>query len=491
MNIESLFASTSLTEALRAAAEHHGDRPAISRGEETWSYRQLGRRITELRDALAATPGPLLFSPSNSPTSVAAIMGAIAAGRVPVLPDPTWTDAERLEVARRCGIRAVLSEVALEAAWLTNPRRAAALHLYDVSLPADEADAVTPRPETAFCRFTSGTTGFSRCLEFTHRAALAAAHGWWRAVRYADSDVVLCLATLNNGLAFNTSLLAVLLPGAHLVFHAGPLIPSALAATSRRHPPTALVAFPFVYDALAIPAARHRLDAQRLRLAVSSAAPLKPASSAAFAATYGVAVANYYGLVEAGPCTFNDGSVPGSVGYCLEGVEFRLAPVDLTGAPRPDGGGDDHGRLCVRSAAMASGFLDRRGPPLGEALDGDGYYVTNDLAELTASGHLRLHGRIGRLINIEGRKIDPGEVEGVIRLLPGVTDALVREESANGRVLLAAYVESGGVGTDQLVDAFCHHLAPYKRPQRIRVMPRFPRSAAGKVLLSQLTTGDL
>jgi acyl-CoA synthetase (AMP-forming)/AMP-acid ligase II len=483
MDLEWLFASPSIAQALRSAVELHGDRPAITRGDETWSYRQLGEQLAVLRDALADVPGPILFAPSNSPAAVAAILGAIAAARVPVLPDPTWTDVERQEVARRCGVRAVLSEVALEAPWLTNPRRAAAFHLYDVSLPVGQADVVVARADTAFCRFTSGTTGFSRCLEFTHRAALAAAHGWWRAVRYADDDVVLCLATLNNGLAFNTSLLAVLLPGAHLVFHGGPLIPSALAATSRRHPPTALVAFPFVYDALAAPALRHRLDAPRLRLAVSSAAPLKASSSAAFLTTYGVPVANYYGLVEAGPCTFNDGSVPGSVGACLEGVEFKLAATDA--------GGDGHGRLCVRSAAMASGFLDHRGPALSEALDGEGYYVTNDLAELTASRHLVLHGRLGRLINLEGRKIDPGEIEGVIRAMPGVTDALVREESANGRVLLAAYVESGGVGTEQLLEVFCHHLAPYKRPQRIRILASFPRSAAGKILLSQLTTGEL
>lgn len=464
-----------MTDAVSVAVAAHGDRPAISLGDATWSYRELGDAIAVVERGLRAEAGPILYAPSNSPVAVATIYGAIAAGRVPVLSDPTWTEAERIGVVRRAGIRGVITEAPVETAWLGNARRVGAVYLHDVTLPAAERDDVAPRPDTAFCRFTSGTTGFSRCLEFTHAAGMAAARGWWRAVRYGADDVVLCLATLNNGLAFNTSLLAVLLAGGHLVFHGGPIIPSSIAATSRRFPPTSLVAFPFLYDALA--SGRHRLETSRLRLAISSAAPLKPESGEAFRTHYGLAISNYYGLVEAGPCTFNDGSVPGSVGYRLDGVDFKIAH---------DEAGD---RLCVRSAAMASGFLDRRGASLSDALDAEGYYITNDLAELGQAGHLFLRGRIGRLINIEGRKIDPSEVEGVIRAVAGVTDAMVRQETANGRELLAAYVESGELAPDDLIEVFRQHLAPYKRPQRVRVLPRFPRSAAGKVLFSELT-GD-
>ena len=484
MEVEGLFAASDLPSALARAIQLHAARPALSRGDETWTYQRLGLEISRVAEALRGRPGPMLYSPSNTPMGVAIIFGAVAAGKVPVLPDPTWTDAERLEVVRRCGVQTVIAEQELTAPWLGAGARVGGIVLHEVALHGEERAAVTPRPDTAFCRFTSGTTGFSRCLEFSWTAALAAARSWWQAVRYHQDDVLLCLATLNNGLAFNTSLLAALLPGAHLVFHGGPLIPSSLAATTRRFSPTSLVAFPFVYDALA--GARHRLELSRLRLAVSSAAPLKPESGAAFLAGYGVPVANYYGLVEAGPCTFNDGSVPGSVGAPLSGVSFKIFAE-----PGGEAGADERGpvgRLGVKSEAMASGFLDRGGPPLAESLDGDGYYLTNDLASLDARGHLFLHGRLGRLMNIEGRKIDPGEVEQVIRGLSGVSDALVRAETANGRLLIAAYVESAAAQVEDLVEVLRVHLAPYKRPQRIQVLSRFPRSAAGKVLLSQLTS---
>lgn len=475
--VELRFAIPDLVEAVRASIAAHGDRPAVSRGQETWSYAQLGANLAAIAAGLAAdTEGPILYAPSNSPIAVATILAAIAAKRVPVLPDPTWTDAEWLEVVRRCGIRSIVSERTLSIPWLARERRIGELYVYDAVVSADERDDVTPRDHTAFCRFTSGTTGFSRCLEFSSAAAIAAARSWWRAVRYSVDDVVLCLATLNNGLAFNTSLLSVLLAGAHLVFHGGPMIPSAIAATSRRVQPTVLVAFPFVYDALAT--GRHQLDASRLRLAISSAAPLKDTSAEAFRATHGIAICNYYGLVEAGPCTFNDGTVEGSVGYRLDGVDFKHT------------GGDEPGQLRVRSASMASGFLDRHGPPLSDSFDDNGYYVTNDLALLGEHGHLYLRGRLGRLMNIEGRKVDPGEVERVIRSVEGVTDAVVREETAGGRALIAAYVEGHAIAADALIEVFRHQLAPYKRPQRVHVVPDFPRSAAGKVLFNQLVAGE-
>lgn len=463
-----------LFESLRRSSSLHAERPALSVGGETWSYAKLGRAVSSLADQLSTTTGPILYTPRNTPLGVATILAAVAARVVPILPDPTWTEHELRDVVRRCGVRAVIGEKPRNVDWLGQPQHMDGLHLQQVSLNQED---VSPRRTTAFCRFTSGTTGTSRCLEFSESAAMAAALSWQRAAGYGQQDVVCCLATLNNGLAFNTSLLAVLLTGGHLVFHPGPLLPGALAKTFERFEPTVLVAFPFVYDALA--KRKTALPAPRLRLALSSAAPLARDSAEAFRSRYGMGICNYYGLVEAGPCTFNDASTDGCLGVPLEGVELRIQD------------GENAGRLLVRSASMASGYLDRAGPAFDSNLDDDGYYVTSDLAELDEAGRLYLRGRLGRLINIEGRKVDPLELENLIRNVEGVTDALVREESANGRRLIAAYVEGAGLEQHRLLEAFCQRLAPYKRPQRVHVLPTFPRSAAGKILMNQLLPGEL
>src|SRR5690606_32946929 len=99
----------------------------------------------------------------------------------------------------------------------------------------------------------------------------------------------------------------------------------------------------------------------------------------------------------------------GTVGTPVEGVQLEW--LDCEG-PR-------HGNLAVRSAAVARGYH-----PRGTArLDG-GRFITGDLARLDG-GEVVLEGRVHDLINLRGRKVNPCEVEAVLRSHPAVEDAVV------------------------------------------------------------------
>jgi long-chain acyl-CoA synthetase len=307
---------------------------------------------------------------------------------------------------------------------------------------------------------------------------LAAASTWRSAAGLAVTDRVLCLATLNNGLAFNTSLLPVLLGGGLIAFHAGRPIGSALVRCLEAVRPTVLVAFPFVYEQLQERAIRGRFP--DLRLAVSSAAPLRTSARDNFLANTGLPICDYYGLVEVGPGTYNDGRCPESLGTPLEGVSLRVTDVDGTELPVGTAG-----RLRIKTASMATAFLDD-GPSFATLLDDAGYYVTSDSGTLGLDGALRLGSRLDTLINVAGRKIAPSEVARVLGELAGVDAVVVRGEEHDGRTLVAAYLESQTVTKEQVV-AFCQdRLAPYKIPQLIRIVSKLPRSATGKVSANRL-----
>lgn len=135
---------------------------------------------------------------------------------------------------------------------------------------------------------------------------------------------------------------------------------------------------------------------------------------------------------------------------------------------------------------MASDYLECGGTRLAANLDGYGYYVTRDLGRVTPEGHLVLHGRLGRSINIAGRKIDPAEVESALREMPGVRNVVVRGEETPGRILLAAYIESTTVTREEVVEFCVKRLAQYKVPQHITILPQLPRSSAGKISLGRI-----
>ena len=93
----------------------------------------------------------------------------------------------------------------------------------------------------------------------------------------------------------------------------------------------------------------------------------------------------------------------GVIGRPLPGVEVTL---------RPDG---DMERVHVRSAAVATGYTDAASDGFG-----DGGFLTGDYGAWDAVGRLTLRGRVSSFVNVAGRKVQPDEVEHVLRDMPGV-----------------------------------------------------------------------
>jgi acyl-CoA synthetase (AMP-forming)/AMP-acid ligase II len=473
--------NASLWDDIAAAADHYRARIAVQSGDERWSYGDLVWEARRIRDWLEAEveTGPILFAPANLPRWVALILGAIGSGRIPVLADPAWTPHELEAILRRCRIRAVIREAAFpdRFARMDLRSRYASFELLDTHL-RNEGEWAMPHG-TAFGRFTSGTTDLPRCLAFSDAAALGAAHDWRTAARLSVADRVLCMATLSNGLAFNTSLFAVLLTGATLAFHPGRLLPRALAQTFETTQPTVIVGFPFLFGQLVQARGRVALP-PTVRLAVSSAAQLGSGIQEAWRERMGFSICDYYGVAEVGPCTFNDGDGT-SVGRPLAGVSIRI--TDDEGRALPPG---REGRIRVTTRSMALGFLDGESPSLADDVDADGYYVTKDLGVLLPSGNLALRGRVGSLVNVAGRKIEPREVENVLRTMAGVRDVIVRGETAGAATILAAHVESDVVTREAIVEYCRPRLAQYKIPQLIRVVERLPRSSSGKASVGRM-----
>ena len=124
----------------------------------------------------------------------------------------------------------------------------------------------------------------------------------------------------------------------------------------------------------------------------------------------GIAVANGYGLTEAGTAvTLNDLNPfrPDTVGKPLPGVELRLLNPDAEGV----------GEIAVRSKTVMSHYLDD--PEMTEETIIDDWLITGDLGRLDSSGHLQLVGRKKNLIVTEGGKnVYPEDIEAAFEGIP-------------------------------------------------------------------------
>jgi len=195
-----------------------------------------------------------------------------------------------------------------------------------------------------------------------------------------------------------------------------------------------------------------------LRLAVSAGAPLQAEVARAFFDRYSVKLHNFYGSSETGGISYDrtgSASLSGrSVGKPLAGVAVTI----------------QQGQIVVKSPAVATR---------------NGAWKLPDSGEWNARRELVILGRVGQSANVGGKKVNPVEVERVLRSNASVTDVGVWVLQKNGRDYLAAAVETN-LSQDQIERYLSSHLPIWKMPRRFFIAHELPRSARGKLDATRL-----
>jgi amino acid adenylation domain-containing protein/FkbM family methyltransferase len=144
-----------------------------------------------------------------------------------------------------------------------------------------------------------------------------------------------------------------------------------------------------------------------------------------------------YRVPETLPQT-RSGTVP--IGAPLPGA--RVHVIDASGMPCARGA---QGELLIGGAGVARGYLGRedltREKFVADPVGGPGrVYRTGDLVRLLPDGNIEFCGRSDDQIKLGGHRVEPAEVEHVLREHGGVRQALVRARNEGDNAQLVAYV---------------------------------------------------
>ncbi|MBV9293536.1 MAG: acyl-CoA synthetase [Frankiales bacterium] len=118
-------------------------------------------------------------------------------------------------------------------------------------------------------------------------------------------------------------------------------------------------------------------------------------------------------------------------------------------------------------------------------IDGERWVVLGDMATVEADGSISLLGRGSVCINTGGEKVYPEEVEAVLKAHPAVYDAVVTgvpDERYGQRVaaLVQLRPEVGPPAEGEITEHARKHVAGYKAPRLVVVVPEIRRSPSGK-----------
>ena len=135
--------------------------------------------------------------------------------------------------------------------------------------------------------------------------------------------------------------------------------------------------------------------------------------------------------------------------------------------------------LLVKGPCLMSGYWqDGKAVPV---LDARGWFHSGDRVSLNAAGEYDYHGRLDRMIKSAGYRIEPAEIERVLRAAPGVLQAAVvgvPDPLSGTRIAAAVAVE--GADRSSLQAHASRQLASWMRPSFYLLMKDLPFLPNGK-----------
>lgn len=334
--------------------------------------------------------------------------------------------------------------------------------------------------------YTSGSTGRPKGAVFSHDALTFANRSWAEPVMgLTPEDTVLVAVPLAHSLGLNGGLLAPLLTGATIALLER-FTPEAVFAAIKKHHVTVFPAVATVFRRLLNSPAFSGADFSSLRLAVSGAAPCPWELAVEWREKTATRIVRGYGMTELfRPLSFraaDPSDMPSAVGRPVPGVEIRLAADEGTSR-------DGIGELWIKSPAMMDGYLDA--PDETNEVIADGWFKTGDLVTVSPQGYVEIVGRVRERILRGGYSVFPQEVEAVLLSHPAVAEAaVVGVSDADLGEEVAAFVSlkrAQNLTSEDLLGYCRDHLARYKYPRQVHIVPELPKGPTGKILKSALT----
>lgn len=463
---------------------------------ETWTYGALEDVVLTIAAGLindGLTPGDRLFIRLENTSDYALLFfGAIAAGLVP-MPASSALSADEvgffLEDSGAVAI-ALAHDLAVShipaGVRVYAPTDVTALRNYGSR--ADYAD--TSANDPAFLVYTSGTTATPKGVLHAQRSV------WGRRPMYegwygiGHNDRVLHAGAFNWTYTLGTGLSDPWANGATALVYTGEKDPSLWLKLMDVHKATIFAAVPTVFRQILKYCDAASDFPPTLRHGLTAGETLPEDVAQEWSKQTGTTLFEALGMSEMSTFISSAPSVPpkpGAVGKPQAGREVVILPTEGGTDPCLPG---KTGLIAVHKTdpGLMLGYW-KRPEEEAEVLRGD-WFCGGDLGVMDEDGYITHLGRDDDLMNAQGYRVSPLEVEQTLGEHPDVTEVAVTEiQVAENISVIGAFVvlqKDAEKNQQSLLDFVETRLATYKVPREFIFVDKLPRTPNGKVKRSEL-----
>lgn len=470
------------TETLLVHASERPDHPAIEEdGRCIATYAVLPARVDAAAASLVAAglqPGDYTgLMVRNSADLLIAALAIFRAGGVLICLSPDVQIGENHRLAEQLEIKFMVTDDGAVEGF--KARQVSLATVCDTAAPPGVALPKVGGEAEAVCLPSSGTTGMPKAVTWSHARVIE----WGeRLIKYSgwspqDRYLITLLMTFGYGRALATGLLQA---GGTVVIQNDVTIPRLSDVVGRRAI-TLLYMTPTHLRVLLQQPHFGKPLLPNVRALYSASAPITTAERQQARTRLTPNLYETYGTNEAGPLTIATPADldrhPDSVGRVIEEVEIEV--VDQSGRPLPP---NRIGLVRFRAANFPTRYV--RNPEASARHFRDGWFYPGDVAALDQDRYLFFKGRADDVINNQGVKFYPIEIEDVLLSHPKVVEAAVIgvTHPLHGEVPIGFVVAQDGIDLDALKVYCGQELASFKVPRRIHRCYKLPKNELGKVL---------
>jgi len=432
----------------------------------------------------------ILVAGYDSPGWVAAFLGAIRLGAIPVPVNPLLQRSEDYDHYIADSLASVVivdanTEVKLKAAAdraSSKPKllRADRLEPDSHEMPA----APTRRDDMAFWLYSSGSTGKPKAVvHLQHDIPYTCVTYAEQVLGITERDTTFSTTGLFHAYGFGNNLTFPYWVGASTVLHAGRHTPATVLETIEKRKPTLFFSAPTLYNAILNFDGAKTRDLSSIRHCVAAAEALPAEVWRRWKDTFGLTILDGVGSTEMLHiyCSNRlDELRPGSSGKPVPGYELKI--LDDEGEHVKKG---EAGDLYVKGDSALALYWAQHEKSKRSIL-GD-WFFTGDRYRVDEDGFYWYEGRSDDMIKVSGLWVSPIEIESTLLEHPAVQESAVVGVEVEGFVKIKAFViaKNGTATGDMLIAELQEHcksrLQRFQYPHLIEFVPELPKTATGKI----------
>ena len=336
-------------------------------------------------------------------------------------------------------------------------------------------------------QFTSGTTGFPKGATLTHRNILNNGFFIGEAMKLTAQDRLCIPVPLYHCFGMVLGNLACLTHGATIVYPNDGFEPLSVLQAVQEERCTGLHGVPTMFISELDHPRFAEFDLSTLRTGIMAGSPCPiEVMKRVVRDMHLEQITIAYGMTETSPVScqsMTDTPLEkrvSTVGQVQPHLQVKIVDPE-SGAIMPIG---SSGELCTHGYSVMHGYWGDE-EKTREAIDGEGWMHTGDLATMDSEGYVNIVGRMKDMVIRGGENIYPREIEEFLYRHPAIQDVQVVgvPDQKYGEELCAWIIlRPGQTADEQSVRDFCQgQIAHYKVPRYIRFVEAFPMTVTGKI----------